>query len=467
MNRRHRRPLAAAAFAACAALALAALAARPAWAYLIKTNARPVAPALGYAPSYDSYLLVWAEDRGTGTGLDLYGIRLTSSGIGQGYEVPIVVAPGNQSDPALAFSQQVGEFMVVYTDDSGGAAEPPSPGGTPGLPTPGGPTPALPTPGATSPVPPPPPLALAEGGVVDQPPGTPPGFPTAPGPTATPGAPPPAVPGTASRNLYGTFVSIGGQRVSQIFQIVSSPADDTYPDLAYMPRGGRGDRIALVWREVTGVDASISGMELTPYGRFFMLGAKRNVVTGGDLGRPSVAAEVPSGEYLVVWSQTPTDDPTRDVFARRLNSNAFPYGAPIRIEQSKAPVDDVYPSLGSLGPYGGFLVAWERRDGTNAPDIQARRLNRSGVPYRNQNTLAGGPAFSFAPDVASSDRTSTLVAWVDRNAASDHSIMIAEVTRDGRRIGPERLVVQGGAGPSALTPVAPPGFPTLPPLPTP
>ncbi|MCE7939270.1 MAG: hypothetical protein DYG90_11955, partial [Chloroflexi bacterium CFX6] len=140
--------MAAAAFAACAALALAALAARPAWAYLIKTNARPVAPALGYAPSYDSYLLVWAEDRGTGTGLDLYGIRLTSSGIGQGYEVPIVVAPGNQSDPALAFSQQVGEFMVVYTDDSGGAAEPPSPGGTPGLPTPGGPTPALPTPGA-------------------------------------------------------------------------------------------------------------------------------------------------------------------------------------------------------------------------------------------------------------------------------------------------------------------------------
>lgn len=491
MNRRPFRSLTAPAIALAAVFALAPLVALPAWAYLVKTNARPVAPALGYAAApYDSYMLVWAEDRGTGTGLDIYGIRLTASGIGQGYEVPIIVSPGNQSDPTLAYNERIREFMLIYTDDSGGAVEPPVPGG---LPTPGGgSTPGLPTPvSGTPPVPPPPPFDVEAGaidqpalllegdaiaqsaplnldsGANDQPPGTPPGFPTQPGPTATPGGPPPATGTTGSRDLYGTFISPGGQRMSQIFQVVASPADDTYPDLAYMPREGREDLLVLAWREVTGVDASVSSMTFTSYGHFYSPSIKRNVVTGGDLGRPSVAAEIPSQEFLVVWSQTPTDDPARDLFARRLQSNGVPYGAPIRIERSKAPVDDVYPSLGSMGPDGGFVVTWERRDGASAPDIQSRRLTRNGVPYRNQNTPAGGAAFSFAPDVSSSYRNSTLLAWLDRNAASDHSILIAEVTRDGRRIGPARLVVQGGTGPSALTPVAPPGFPTLPPLPTP
>jgi hypothetical protein len=495
---------------------------QPAFAYLIKTNARPTSPAIAYATRYGTYLMVWAEDRGTGTGMDLYAARLTKSGIVQGYEVPVVVAAGNQSDPTLAYSEQVNEFMLAFTDDSAG--QQPSPI-TPGIPTP--PNPGLPTPipgpgGATAtiPVPPPPPLmgwtegsgaaggraaeARIPAGLIqqadgfppaglvqlapngdaagltfqsdgraldanspDQPP-TPPVQTATPGPSPTPGGNPipPTSPG--SRDIYGTFLAVGGQRVSQVFQIVTSPADDTYPDLAYMPRGGSNDQIALVWREVTGVESSIHSLKLTPYGRFFTYGMKGNVVTGGDLGRPSVAAEVNKGEFLAAWSQTPTDDPARDLFARRLNSNAFPVGPVIKLVTAKAPVDDVYPSVSSLfSAGGGYLLAWERRTGGAAPDIQTRRLNQNGIPYRNENALAGGPAFSFAPDVSATVQNSTLVVWVDRNAASDNSIMAAEVTRDGRRIGPERVVVQGGTGPSALTPVAPPGFPTLPPPPLP
>lgn len=449
-----------------------------AWAYPISTSARPVAPAIGFSPRAGTYLLVWAEDRNQGTGLDLYAARLNRSGVVAGYDMPLVVAPGNQSDPAMAFSEQLGQFLVVYTDDGGGQSGETA---TPGLPIPGG------TPGSTPPVPPPPPVpfglalegldagprldaAEAAGAGADQPPLPTPGgpSPTPGGPTppggATPGAPP-GVPG--ARDIHGLWVTDSGQRASVIFPVVSSPADDTFPDLAYMPRGGAGDRIAFVWREVTGVDSAISGLELQPFGRFFSLSAKRVVVSGGDLGRPSVAAEVPSGEYLVAWSQTPTNDPARDLYGRRLNANAFPFGPVIKMVEAKAPVDDTYPSLGSLGPFGGYLLSWERRDGAAAPDIQTRRLNRNGIPYRNQNSLAGGPAFSFAGDVSSSDLPTTLVVWLDRNAASDHSIMLAEVTRDGRRIGPERVVVTGGAGPGALTPVAPPGFPTIPPPPLP
>jgi len=470
------------------------LAPRPAHAYLVKTNARPIAPAIAFATAYNSYLLVWAEDRGAGTGLDLYAARMTSSGIVQGYEVPVVVEPGNQSDPTVVYSEQANQFVLVYTDDRGASF-----GGTPtpGLPNPG--TPIPPGPGTPSPVtPPPPPLVyggpsgspaaglprydvpaydasahglpaydFVQAGPIspDQP--TPP----PPGPTMTPGTNPPPPPGgtPGSRDLYLMFIAVNGQRASASFPIVTSPADDTYPDMAYMWRGrsdGLGDRIAVVWREVTGVESAIKAFEIVPFGRFFdPYDRADTVVAGGDLSRPSVAAEINTGEYLVVWSQTPTDDPARDLFARRLNANAFPYRPTIRLVTAKAPLDDVYPSVGSLYGFGGYLLAWERRDGANPPDIQTRQLNTNGIPYRNVNALAGGPAFSFSPDVASTLRTSSLVVWIDRNAASDHSIMVAEVTRDGRRIGPERLVVQGGAGPAAVTPVGPPGFPTLPPPP--
>ncbi len=466
-------------------------------AALIQTSARPIAPALGFSPITNSYLLVWAEDRGSGTGLDLYAARMNANGIVVGLEVPLLVAPGNQSDPTLTYSPQLGEFMVFYTDDSGGQSGT-SP--TPGAPPPPAPNPTSPpgqptAPPPNPPSPPPPPLQLSlgddlgavivdpieSGSPLQQPtlpiPGQPtatPGGPTATpgGPTATPGGPgqPPEAPG--QRDIYGMFVTASGQRVTNIFAVVDSPADETYPDLAYMPRGGRGDRIAFVWRQVDGLDVSINSMELTPVGRFFQLSSRHNVVQGGDLGRPSVAAEVPSGNYLVVWSQTPTNDTARDLFGRRLNSNAFPYGAPRELAQSKAPIDDVYPSVGSLGAAGGFVLAWERRDGANPPDIQVRQLNRNGVPYRSEYALAGGTTFSFSPDVSASDRASTLVAWVDRNAASDHSIIVAEVNRSGRRIGPERVAVVGGTGPGGVTPIPPPPSlntpsPAPPPLPTP
>ena len=493
------------------ALTLAALPlfARSAHAYVVQTSGRPLAPAIGYAINYDTYLLVWAEDRGTGTGLDLYGARLNRQGIVQGGEVPILVAPGNQSDPTLAWSRQVNEFMLFYTDDSGngGGANPANPTTVPPPPVPGQPTPApgQPTapPPATPPNPPaPPPLLLSPAdlgfagrdlvGLADRPlqqptlpiPGTPVASATPLAPTATlapgqptytpvpPGgqpAPPPEAPG--SRDIWGMFVTASGQRVSQTFAVTNSPADETYPDLAYMPRGGSGDRIAFVWREVNGVEVSIKSMELTPIGRYFGINARNTVASGGDLGRPSVAAEVPSGQYLVIWSQTPSNDATRDLYSRRLNNNAFPYGAVRTLAKSLAPIDDVYPSIGSLEAYGGFVMVWERRDGVNAPDIQARRLNRNGVQYASEYAFAGGPEFSFAPDIASSGQASTLAVWIDRNAASDHSILAAEIRRTGQKIGPERLVVQGGAGPAAVTPVVPgPGFPqppAPPALPTP
>jgi hypothetical protein len=252
-------------------------------------------------------------------------------------------------------------------------------------------------------------------------------------------------------------------RLTNTFPVIASPADDTYPTLAYR-RESNFDVWALVWREVTGTDATISSIKFTGYSQFLTItSSKALIAAGGDHGRPSIGLE-PSGEYLAVWSETPKGSSTRDVFARRLNSNAWPRGSAFTIA---AGTDDmVHPSVASVGGSGGYVVAWEQRAAGHPPDIRMRRLNRNGVPIRASYNVAGGPPFSFSPNVPPADRVTRLLVWVDRNAASDHTILGVEINRDGRPLGPTRILVQGGAGPGAVTPVVPPApFPTTPPLP--
>ncbi len=455
-------------------------------AAIIQTSGRPLAPVIAFSPRTNSYLLVWSEDRGLGTGLDLYATRLTNTGLAVAGAVPLVMEPGNQSDPAIAWSEGQEAFLLFYTNDALPAAP------TPGVPIPA--TPGVPPPFPTSP--PPVPLlaigtfprrvaALPQGGAIIQQPTFPPP-PVTPGPTMvptalpTPGGPPgptpiptpvttpanppaPPIAAPGSRDIYGLWVADGGQVLSGTFPVIASPADDTFPAVAYRASVPY-DLWALVWREVTGTTVAIKAMKLTGYGGYLAITGSPSIVTsGGDQGRPSVAIEV-SGEGLIVWSETPTGAAARDIRGRRINLNMFPIGP--FLELTADAHDQVVPTVASLGEAGGYLLAWENREAGNPPDIRLRRLNRNGIPLRQVYELAGGPPFSFSPNLPSTDRSTRLLVWLDRNAASDHSILGAEVNRDGRRTGPERVLVAGGSGPAGVTPAAPPApFPTLPPLP--
>jgi len=510
----------------------------------------PVAPAVSFAQRNNTHLLVWAEDRGTGTGLDIYALRLAASGLRAGAEVPVIVAPGNQSDPSLVFSNRLNEFLMVYTDDAGAAQPGPTPGGpggaTPPIPPIPGPTTiplptlgptATPGPTVTPGLPPVPFISAAgidaqidaaalraraaglSGGVIgrvegqeliedarmgrpaitldgsggmsvdaplsavdgsaadfapDQPPipGTPGATPGGPAATPTPGGPGVPVPPVASgsRDIHGIFLSTYGFRISNSFALVSAPSDDTFPDLALLETAST-DQYVLLWREVNGVDVTLSSMRMRGIGRYLVLDFKRTIAQGPEVSRASVAADPTTGQYLVVWAETPATEVARDIYGRLLNVNAAPYRNAFTVVGG-AP-DQVYPAVASLGSNGGYIIAWEERDGANPPDIKTRQLNRNGYPYRPQYALAGGPAFSFAPNISDSSFFKTLVVWLDRNPAGDHSIMTVEVNRSGYAVGQERVAVQGGSGPAGnVTPIVPgPGFPTppvpIPPLPTP
>jgi hypothetical protein len=205
-------------------------------------------------------------------------------------------------------------------------------------------------------------------------------------------------------------------------------------------------------------------MKFTGFSYFLAITSSKTIVaSGADHGRPSIGLDQ-SGEYLAVWSETPKGGTTRNIYGRRLNSNVFPRGSAITLVEG--PEDMVYPSVANVGYSEGYVLAWEHRDPGNPPDIRMRRLNRSGIPIRTSYNVASGPPFSFGPNVPETDRVTRLLVWVDRNAASDHSILGVEINRDGRPLGPVRTLVQGGTGPAAVTPVVPPApFPTSPPIP--
>ena len=42
----------------------------------VPATGRPLAPAVGYALLQGTHLALWAEDRGTGTGLDIYAVLI-------------------------------------------------------------------------------------------------------------------------------------------------------------------------------------------------------------------------------------------------------------------------------------------------------------------------------------------------------------------------------------------------------
>ena len=519
------------------------------------STGRPLTPAIAYAENTNTHLMVWAEDTGSGTGLDLYAMRLSATGLPTGRVIPVIVSAGNQSDPALVFNRRLNEFLLVYTDDAVSSGVAPTPPGPVQPPIPGTPQPTpptLPTPnpllftgdlgaayeaaievgldgeatmlvgpggriplssavageGATRSVAGASVVRLSEAAVtsasvIDEPAAmavdlgtaakivpaivadgsgllslaedTAPNQATAtvpPPSTPVPGGPgnPPGGPGgpvSGSRDIAGVWLSSYGTIVSNFFTIVSSPGDDTYPDIDFRP-GFNTDDYALVWREVVGTDVTLSQMRMRGLGRYFTLDPKRTIVTGVDIGRPSVAADWQGGEWLVVWAETPKDTATRDIFGKRLNSNAFPYRPVFRVVGGAA--DQTSPTVASVSDQGGYLLSWEERNAADPPDIRIRRLNSNGYPWRPQYALAGGPAFSFAPDLAPTRvRAETLIVWLERNAAGDHEIITARLNRDGRRMGPERVIVIGGVG-GGVTPIPPPpnpGQPTPPPLPTP
>jgi hypothetical protein len=82
-------------------------------------------PAVAYSPDSAEYLVVWTDYRNFASrNTDIYGRRVSSAGkaVGPDFRVSGPGAKGAESFAALAYSQKAGEHMVVWADGRNGAA---------------------------------------------------------------------------------------------------------------------------------------------------------------------------------------------------------------------------------------------------------------------------------------------------------------------------------------------------------
>jgi hypothetical protein len=87
---------------------------------LAKGRYEQSAPVAGWTGS--RYVVVWTESVGGGNGLDLYGVALDPAVAGTAAEaMPLVTAPGDQSEPAVAWGPDSG--LLVWSDDRSGGAD--------------------------------------------------------------------------------------------------------------------------------------------------------------------------------------------------------------------------------------------------------------------------------------------------------------------------------------------------------
>jgi len=77
-------------------------------------------PAVVYSPQKNEYLIVWQDKRGGEANEDIYGQRVAADDTLQGSECPIAVTAGNQTAPGVGYNSQADEHLIVWQDNRAG-----------------------------------------------------------------------------------------------------------------------------------------------------------------------------------------------------------------------------------------------------------------------------------------------------------------------------------------------------------
>jgi hypothetical protein len=77
-------------------------------------------PAVVYSPQKNEYLIVWQDKRGGEANEDIYGQRVAANDTLQGSECPIAVTAGKQTAPGVGYNSQADEHLIVWQDNRAG-----------------------------------------------------------------------------------------------------------------------------------------------------------------------------------------------------------------------------------------------------------------------------------------------------------------------------------------------------------
>ncbi|MCS6804085.1 MAG: hypothetical protein RMM98_11740 [Acidobacteriota bacterium] len=147
--------------------------------------------------------------------------------------------------------------------------------------------------------------------------------------------------------------------------------------------------------------------------------------------RPDVAYDTLASRYLVVYSEGVGAG--QEIFAKLFRDNGTLLAGPVNISAHAGQPDD-QPAVAFKAATNEYLVVW-RYGVAGGNDIYARRVNSNGVPVGAPFPVSSTPADEGQPDVAADPLSNGLflVAWHEVPTASNRGQFL---TNAGALVGP-------------------------------
>lgn len=209
--------------------------------------------------------------------------------------------------------------------------------------------------------------------------------------------------------IWGQFVEATGTTVAPPFSIRNSTEPVTRPDVAYNAADGS---YLVVWEEdLYGLIRQVFAQRVSATGQ--MIGGLITI-SDENAAVPRVAYGIYANEFLVVWIQG--SYPDTNVHAQRVAASGSLAGAPIVVWNPA--VETMFPDVTYNPLTHRYLVTWEQVWDSTDHDILSRPVASNGT-LEASHIITNEYSNEASPAVASGRLNSLLVVWEDaRNAAT-------------------------------------------------
>ena len=176
-----------------------------------------------------------------------------------------------------------------------------------------------------------------------------------------------------------------------------------------------------------------------------------NTVTAGNQTSPAVA-RAPGGAFIIVWESEAEDGSGYGIYARRYAANGTPEGGVFRVNTTTSG-DQLKPAV-AMAQDGSFIIAWQSVDTTsssvnelNYTDILAQRYSANGVALGSEFRVNNQTGLDQRdPTIAINANGEFAIGWISDHPAlsnpldTEKSIFLQWYNAQGVSVGDEVLV---------------------------
>jgi|GEM_PF-891407 len=307
-----------------------------------------MAPAIAYSSQANQYLVVWSDWRNANSsGQDIYGQLVAANGTLVGETFAISIAPEDEQAPAIAYNPVAGEFLVVWEANS----------------------------------------VLGEGHA--------------------------GLFATGATQIVGQRVNDAGSPVGPVINFSTSQVWQRSPKVAFSTASGR---FLVVWAGEAGIRGRLVEGSGTLKGNEFVVAA----ASTGTQSQPALAYNQTLDQFLVVWKDTRNSRPNvsdADIFGQRISALGERIGVEVGLSASE---DQTNPAVAYHAAANEYLVTWADAHiaELNGMDLLGTRLDAQLQPVGGHFTISQAVFDQILPTITYG-AGEYLVAWQDyRNVAS-------------------------------------------------